>query len=168
MIHLELLHPEHASQLVAAARESVTEIEPWLPWCSPSFGLADANAWISEQIAARERGLAFEFAIVGDDAGYIGGAGINQVNQENRFANLGYWVRSSKTGLGYATEALRQMVDWAHAQTNLNRLEVIVATENLASQRVAEKAGAAREGIARDRLHLHGVYHDAYVYAFTR
>jgi len=50
----------------------------------------------------------------------------------------------------------------------LVRLEVVVSVENAASLRVAEKAGAIREGVLRSRLLLHGRMHDAVMLAFVR
>jgi RimJ/RimL family protein N-acetyltransferase len=44
----------------------------------------------------------------------------------------------------------------------------VIAAGNLASQRVAEKAGATREGILRGRLILHDVAHDAVMFSLTR
>ena len=49
----------------------------------------------------------------------------------------------------------------------LNRAELLVPTANVASQRVAEKAGARREGLLRKRLRLNGVAHDAFVYSLV-
>ena len=45
---------------------------------------------------------------------------------------------------------------------------VVFAVSNLPSQRVAEKAGAVREGVLRRRLLLHGVSHDAVMFSLTR
>jgi ribosomal-protein-serine acetyltransferase len=47
-------------------------------------------------------------------------------------------------------------------------LEIVVSTVNIASLRVAEKAGAVREGTLQSRLLLHGVTHDAVVFSFVR
>lgn len=168
MVSLEPLHVGHAPLLVEAARESVADVGPWLPWCTPSFDRAAAEAWVREQVGAWERGTAYEFAFVGEGGRYLGGGGVNHVRADHRFANVGYWVRSSEAGRGVATEALGRMVAWARANTDLNRLEVVVAVGNRASGRVAEKAGARREGVAAARLFLHGRFHDAVVYAFSR
>jgi RimJ/RimL family protein N-acetyltransferase len=47
-------------------------------------------------------------------------------------------------------------------------LEIIAASDNLPSQRVAEKAGARREGLLRHRLLLGGRPHDALIYSLIR
>jgi len=51
------------------------------------------------------------------------------------------------------------------AQLGLQRIEIIAAVDNLASQRVAEKAGAVREGLARKRLLVRGEPQDAFVFS---
>ena len=52
-----------------------------------------------------------------------------------------------------------------HYQTT--DIEIIVATGNQPSQLVAEKAGAHREGVLRNRLHMHEKYHDAVMYSLV-
>jgi RimJ/RimL family protein N-acetyltransferase len=101
------------------------------------------------------------------DGSLVGGCGLNQIEWQNRRANLGYWVRRSALGKGYACQATQLLVDLGLGDLGLNRVEIVVAVENRASQKVAEKAGAHREGVARKRLLLHGVAHDAVVYSFT-
>jgi RimJ/RimL family protein N-acetyltransferase len=86
----------------------------------------------------------------------------------HRFANLGYWVRTSATRQGVATEAVRQVAEFAFGNTDLVRLEIVCAVGNDASQRVAERAGAAREGALRHRLLLHGQPVDAVMYSLVR
>ena len=44
----------------------------------------------------------------------------------------------------------------------------MMAVENEASRRVAERAGATFEGTLRHRILLHGVYHDAHLYSLIR
>jgi ribosomal-protein-serine acetyltransferase len=95
-------------------------------------------------------------------------SGLNQLRPEHRLANLGYWVRTSATGRGVATAAVRQLARFAFRETDLIRLELVVAADNAASHRVAEKADALREGPAHDRLYIHGKAHDAVVYALLR
>jgi len=57
------------------------------------------------------------------------------------------------------------LCQWAFGKKELHRIEIIMSVENIASQRVAEKAGAVREGILRQRLLLNGRRHDAVMFA---
>ena len=67
-----------------------------------------------------------------------------------------------------ATAAVERVRNWGFEQTRLVRLEVVIAIGNIASHRVAEKAGALREGTLRSRLLLHGTHHDATMFSFIR
>jgi ribosomal-protein-serine acetyltransferase len=160
--------PSDAAALCEAARESIGEVFRWLAWCHPGYSLADAVEWTRSRAALAARGSEHSFAIVGADGRFLGGCGLNQINRVHRFANLGYWVRTSATRQGVATEAVRQLAGFAFAQTDLVRLEIVCAVGNDASQRVAARAGAVREGILRHRLLLHGQPVDAVMYGLVR
>jgi ribosomal-protein-serine acetyltransferase len=151
-----------------AIMESVSEVEPFLPWCHPGYTLREARTWVETQVAQFQAGEIFEFVIVSDEGRFLGGCGLNTIDWDNRRANLGYWIRSSATRRGAATEATRLVARWGFENTTLNRLELVISTKNLASLRVAMKAGAVHEGILRSRLLLHGEAHDAAVFSFTR
>ena len=159
---------DDAPRLFEAARESSAEVFLWLPWCRPEYALADAQQWIEKQMPLFAERMAFAFAIVSTEGNYLGGCGLNQIDPIHRRANLGYWVRTSATGRGVASAAVRLLAAWAFANTDLVRLEIVAAVGNQASQRVAEKGGAQREGIARSRLLFHGAAHDAVVYSMLR
>ena len=160
--------PGDADALWEAARESVAEVSRWLPWCHAQYSRTEAIEWIRSRAPLAAEGREYTFAIRGADGRFLGGCGLNQINRIHRFANLGYWVRSSATRRGVATEAVRQVAEFAFGQTDLVRLEIVCAVGNDASQRVAERAGATREGVLKNRLLLHGQPVDAVMYSLVR
>ncbi|MDX1546796.1 MAG: GNAT family protein [Rhodothermales bacterium] len=142
-----------AGALYEAARESVAEVGLWLPWCHEGYSRRDAAAWIAECPARWLRGEEHAFAIVEAGTGrYLGGVGLNAIHPLHRFANLGYWVRTTAAGRGTATAAARLAAAFGFRALGLVRVEIVVAVANAASLRVAEKTGAQREGILRRRL----------------
>jgi RimJ/RimL family protein N-acetyltransferase len=157
-----------ALALYEAAVESAREVRPFMPWCRPDLTGKGARRWIEAQVSAFEARKAFEFVILSADGRFLGGCGLNQIDDANRRANLGYWVRSLATRRGVATTAIQQLVQWAFRNTDLVRLEVVVSTENIASLRAVEKSGAAREAVIKKRLLLHGTWHDAVMFSFVR
>ena len=157
-----------ADNIYAAALESVSEMNKWMPWCHSEYSLQESQSWLYEQSKKWESEDAFEFAIVDEVSAYLGGCGINQINKEYQTASLGYWVRTSAAGQGIATEAVSQLAAWAFANTKLIRLEILCAVGNTRSQRVAEKVGATNEGLLRSRLVLNQEVHDAVVYSIVR
>jgi len=50
-------------------------------------------------------------------------------------------------------------------ELKLRRIEIVAAINNKASQRVAEKAGATREGILRNRLVVRDKVYDAVMFS---
>ena len=73
---------------------------------------------------------------------------------------LGYRLDAQEVGNGYMTEAIRKGVEIMFGEYGLHRIEANIIPRNLASLRVAEKAGFSPEGIARRYLKIHGVWED--------
>jgi len=72
-------------------------------------------------------------------------------------------------GRGYTSEATRLLSDYLfRAYHHIQRLELIMATENKGSERVAQKCGFTREGVMRQQLFMNGRYHDSYLYSLLR
>jgi RimJ/RimL family protein N-acetyltransferase len=159
---------DDATVIWQAVRESMKELQPWMPWCHPGYAIDETRSWLSAQVQAFQHRSAFEFAITTDQGAYLGGCGLNQIDPLNQRANLGYWVRSSAASQGVATAATILTRDWGFANTDLVRIEILVAVGNVASRRVAEKSGAVYEGTLRTRLTVHGKRHDAAMYSFVR
>ncbi len=151
-----------------ATRESIDDLCRWMVWCHPGYSLEDCAAFVSTCDARWERGESYSLVIHDvRDGTFLGSAGLSQVNQIHRVANLGYWVRSSQAGRGIATSAVKLMTRFALQELNFNRLDIIVPVGNRSSRRVAEKVGAKQEGILRNRLVLQGKPVDAVLYSMV-
>lgn len=157
-----------ANEMVVAVRESLAEVSPWMPWCHPDYSITDAAAWVRTTRDGHADGSMYDFAIIDAQGTYVGGCGINHIDRIERFANLGYWVRTSRAGRGIAPVAVLQLISWTFANTNLNRIEIVVAVHNSRSQRVAEKVGAERDAILKKRLMVRELPSDAILYSVTR
>ena len=167
-ILLRLTTDDDIAALWEATVASKSELIPWLAWCHEDYSLEEAAQWLAlcrDGWAARDM---FYFAVT-DEAGgpIIGACGLNHVDWPNRRANLGYWVRTGEHGRGVATEAARLLARYALEELGLARLEIVVGCGNQASERVAVKLGATREGVLRNRLWLGGRSHDAVSYSLT-
>ena len=167
-VFLRPYRPGDETEVFAAIRESVEELSRWMPWCHPGYSIEEARAWIEHCGVAGARRSEFHFVIEDESGAFLGTCGLNQMRVEHRMANLGYWVRTSAAGRGVATRAVTSLADFAFRETDLVRLEIVVALDNLRSMRVAEKSGAIREGIAHQRLRIHDRSEDAVVYAILR
>ncbi len=151
-----------------AVRESVDELARWMNWFHEGYSRADVRSWVATVRRDFEADTDFNFVITRPgDGTVLGACGLNKVDRANRLANIGYWVRTTATGHGWATEAAALAAHWALGEGGMNRLELVVATTNRSSLRVAEKLGAVREGVARSRFWLRGSVHDAVVFSLV-
>jgi hypothetical protein len=63
---------------------------------------------------------------------------------------IGYFVRTDLWGRGIATRALKLVTNWMLEQSDIDQIVLFIHPENIASQRVAEHAGYARDGVMQD------------------
>jgi ribosomal-protein-serine acetyltransferase len=149
-----------------AARESIAELSVWMSWCHPDYSLDETRTWIESQPNKWEKGEEYNFAISYNTGGlYLGGCGLKVIDPGCGTANLGYWVRMSQTNKGIATAATILLAQFAFKDLKLSRVEFTVAVDNQASLRVADKVGAIREGILRNRVIKNGVPCDAMMFS---
>ena len=155
--------------LFAAVRESIAEVSPWLPWCHENYSIEESREFIKSRIAAAQGDEHYSFAVFSkDDPRLLGGVGLNFINRVHQFGNLGYWVRTSAGGRGVASTAAALVARFGFEQLGLQRIEILAAVPNIASQRVAEKIGAIREGVLRKRLLIRGEPQDAILFSLVR
>ena len=152
--------------LCEAARESSAEVSVWLPWCHSHYSMEESLEWILRSTKQWDEKHEFHFGVFDSDSGVlVGGVGLNEMKPEHRLANLGYWMRTAWTGRGLATAAASLAAEFGFEDLLLDRIEILAAVGNKRSQRVAEKLGATKEGILRNRLVIHGRAHDAVMFS---
>lgn len=145
--------PDDVQKLHDAVRESVPQLSRWLPWCHPEYAVSDSVSWVMSRDEAWTTQTDFSFVVFDPDTDqFLGGTELNQVNPVHRYANLGYWVRTTATRRGVASTAALLSAQFGFEQLGLHRVEIVVPVGNTASLRVAEKLGAKREGVLRNRL----------------
>jgi RimJ/RimL family protein N-acetyltransferase len=79
----------------------------------------------------------------------LGVVSLRIAERDPGLAAVGYWLRPEARGRGAATVAVQLIALWAFNELGVQRLELTTAPENVASQRVAERAGFSREGVLR-------------------
>jgi RimJ/RimL family protein N-acetyltransferase len=128
---------------------------------------ADARAYFADQQRAWEAGIAAEFACVepADDTAVLGGASIYDVEPLQRRASIGYWLAPHARGRGAATHAVRLLARWAVDILSIERLQITCGPDNVASQRVAARAGFTREGVLRSHYPFRGARRDTVVHS---
>ena len=148
------LTPDDAGRLVELLLDNRESHAPYEPDHSERFYTAAAQR---ERIGSSEH----LYAIVDVDGELAGIVSLsNLVRGPFRSASVGYWVDDGRRGRGLATGAVHDVAELAFGELGLHRLEAATLVDNLASQRVLEKAHFTRIGLAPRYLRIAGAWRD--------
>lgn len=152
--------------VVEAATDPLTL--KWLPQPT-TYGLDTAReACLDDAPRVRTEGLGLVRAIAGKRGQLLGAIDLKGVDWAAKVAEIGYWTHPAHRGRGVMTRAVSLLARWTLADQQFERIELRVAPANLASVRVAEKAGFVREGIARSAGYVHDGRVDLVVFSLIR
>ncbi len=88
----------------------------------------------------------------------IGTCGFAKLDFENNSAEIGYVLNPDFWRCGYATEAVKKIIDFGFHVLNLHRIEARYIVGNEVSRSVMEKCGMVFEGIHRSSLFVKDKY----------
>ena len=151
IVTLRPYRPDDVDSLYEAVQESIAELLKYMPVWLSDYTLEECRSWIESQI--REESYAFATFDATNNK-LLGGCALRITDKSFGVADLSYWTRTSQTKRGFATSSALLLVQFGFNKLNLNRIEIIAKTDNIQSQRVAEKLGATKEGIMRNRIVL--------------
>jgi RimJ/RimL family protein N-acetyltransferase len=136
--------------LVAACQDP--EIVRWTR-VPASYGEADARAYLRQRYDSAFAGLTAPFAVV-HTTGHqlLGSISLMRFSWEHARGEVGYWLAAAARGHGHATRAVRLVCAWGFSALRLERIDLMAATGNPSSQRVAQRAGFTRDAILRSYM----------------
>ena len=134
-----------AAQVAAAHADPLTAL-----WNPGPPDLDGARAWC-ERRADWSSGTHASWLVKAATGGEVlGSVSLHSADAENGGAEIGYWVAPAARGRGVGTAALSAATRFAFGALGLHRVELFHALENVASCRLAERAGFRLEGVHRD------------------
>jgi RimJ/RimL family protein N-acetyltransferase len=152
----------HVRQLGETDAVAVTEIfadkqtQRWLPF-PLEFGAIEGRAWCTEMaVERRDSGAGDNYGVVRrEDDRLVGCLWTKRTDWVALVTEVSYAVAADARGFGVAAEALDAVAIAMILEHGIQRVEVRVAPGNVASRRVAEKAGFTYEGLLRNAGHVH-------------
>jgi ribosomal-protein-alanine N-acetyltransferase len=146
------------AELVTANRSFLA---PWDPIRPDEYYTAEGQrAQIVELLRQHEAGLALPHVIV-EEARIVGRITVTNITRGAfQSCNLGYWVAEHATGRGVATAAVARIARIAFGELGLHRIEAGTLRHNAGSQRVLERNGFLRYGVAPRYLRIAGEWQD--------
>jgi RimJ/RimL family protein N-acetyltransferase len=130
---------------------------------------AEAAGWIEGWLTEWEGERIAQWAVAEEDTDRLQGrVALRDIVLFDGLAKIGYWTTAAARGRGVAARATATLTRWAMEEIGFHRLELLHATANAASCRVAAKTGFVLEGVKRSAfLHADG-WHDMHLHARVR
>ncbi len=161
--YLRLLEEADARELHELIEANRAHLARWLPWAAGQT-FEDTLGFIRGIRSQAEENEGFQAAIV-TEKGIAGVIGYVSVDWANRSTRIGYWLDQGQQGKGTMTAAVRVLVDHALKTWQLNRVEIVVATENGRSRAIPERLGFREEGTLRQFQLVDGRHLDCVSYS---
>ena len=156
-----------------AVKESLPELRQFItsaPWAAaePSVDSSEVFSRIGNANFLARKDL--PFLIFSRETGaFIGCTGLHRPDWEVPKFELGYWIRTSQSGKGFVTEAIRTLAGMAENELSAARLEIFTDSANQKSRAVAERTGFHLDAtLVNYRRKPDGALQDYCLYARTR
>lgn len=167
-VAIRLLQESDAPLLLDLYQRNDEFLQPWEPlhgdgWLTMTGQQGALNGILRMQRSGTHR--AFLVTEDGEPAGRVTLSEIARGAFQGCY--VGYFVDQRRNGRGVGTTALRLALQHAFTVERLHRVQASIMPRNIASIRVAEKAGMRREGLAERYLRIAGRWEDHLLYAIT-
>jgi RimJ/RimL family protein N-acetyltransferase len=145
--------PEDVERIAEACAAPSTQA--WLPGLPAPYTVLDAASYVSSREEQHATASGVYWAVRGADGGaLLAEVGVFRLEDGSPSGEVGYWCHPDARGRGVMTGAVRLVSRHALTPTRagglgLERLLLRVARGNIASRRVAQKAGYTEVGVDR-------------------
>ncbi len=140
------------------------ETQRWLPLPRP-YTEATAEEFITSIAPGQQRCGDGVVRAIERDGRLVGCVDLKHTDWAARTTEVGYWVAPWARRQGVASRSARALSVWALTVGELERVELLAATGNVGSQRVADAAGFEQEGVARNAGYVHDGRVDLIIYS---
>ena len=149
---LRCFDPADARLLTDAVNTSLESLRPWMPWAQAPASVATTMERLRGFRAKFDLGQdAIYGAFSPDESELVGSAGLHP-RVGSGGLEIGYWIRTSRTGAGLATEVAAALTRVAIEICGVDRVEIHVDPGNAASLAVPRRLGYREEATLRRRL----------------
>ncbi|MBS1616861.1 MAG: GNAT family N-acetyltransferase, partial [Bacteroidetes bacterium] len=141
---------EDAADLFHCVDLSRAHLRPFLNWVDHTTQVAHSLQFIQSSLAQQNAGEALSLGIfLQQEHCLIGGIGLHHWHQDEKRAQIGYWVAKEFEGRGFMTRSASRLVDFAFQKLGLNKVEIHCLSRNSRSLALAHRLGFQTEGCIR-------------------
>ena len=168
MISLELMSEENSIDVYTFEKENQEYFERNLPPRPGNYFDPEGFKEITTELLMEQDNHDAYMHIIRDVQGVmVGRINLSVLGSDRKTAELGYRIGENYTDLGYASEAVKLILDKAFTTYGLNRIIAGTATDNLASQRVLLKNGFTFSRIIGNDLQINNEWVHTAVFEIT-
>jgi RimJ/RimL family protein N-acetyltransferase len=138
-VELRRWDARHLDALMAALTTSRAELEYWLPFAGSWPTRERERVWLASRGEGFDAGREYGYGMFAGDE-LVGDGSLLPVADSGAW-QIGYWVRTDRTGRGYATAAARALTAAAFDHLGLESLQLRMDQANAASAAVPRKLG---------------------------
>ncbi len=161
-----LITPDDAPALAELLRSSRDFLAPWEPIRGEDYFTVEGQRGdIDVSLDRHRQGGALPHVILDEDGRVVGRITLNGiVRGAFQSCSVGYWLAEAHTGRGLATAAVRHITTVAFEELGLHRVQAETLEHNVRSQRVLDRNGFVRYGLAPKYLKIAGRWQDCVMY----
>ncbi|MBR5598733.1 MAG: GNAT family N-acetyltransferase [Alphaproteobacteria bacterium] len=154
----------HEEEMIEAINESRNELREYLFWVDGTKDLSDVKKATQMFKKQWEEDVEWAYDIYELDTHILlGSIGVHNIKFINRSAELGYWLRTSKTNQGYMKEAIL-ILEKELFEHGIHRLTICCDVFNKKSSNTAIRAGYKLESVAKEAIYHYTGLHDIETY----
>ncbi len=156
MISLELMSEENSIDVYSFEKENREYFERSLPPRPAHYFDLEGFKEITRELLREQENHDVYMHLIRDVQGImVGRINLSVLGKDRKTAELGYRIGENVTNLGYASEAVKLVLDKAFTTYGLHKIIAGTATGNLASQRVLLKNGFTFSKIIENDFQMH-------------
>ena len=169
MISLELLSEENSLDVYFFEKENQEYFEQNLPPRPANYFDLEGFKEITRELLREQENHDVYMHLIRDAQGImVGRINLSVLGKDRKTAELGYRIGENVSNLGYASEAVKLVLEKAFTTYDFNRIIAGTATDNLASQRVLLKNGFTFSRVIENDLQIHNEWVHTAVFEITR
>ena len=166
-LDIRILQEKDSGDFFQVVEENRTRLKRWVSWLDLVENERDAKNFIRNALAGMEKYTELTLGIWLQDQ-FVGTIGVNNWNQLNQSAVLGYWISEEYEGQHIIAQCCRTFCQYCFDHLGINRIELRCALHNVRSEAIAKRLGFTFEGISLQAECLYGVFVDQKVYALLK
>lgn len=149
-IYLRLPEERDVEELLRLIESNRDRLEEWMHWAHSTHTTEDLLQFVQRARRDFQKPTSMEMLIF-ERREIIGSCAL-KINEQDSYAEIGYWIGRAFAGRGIITECCRALIDYAFDELGLNRVQVRCAAGNTRSAAIAKRLGFKHEGTRRQAL----------------